>query len=168
MTAAPPFSATRYDLGDLVLEPVGDAAATIAERLAGLDPWARTGRTAADFRTYLTAEPPGTHHFALRIDGALVGFLALRHPFMRGPYVETIAIFPEAQRRGLARRIVEWIAVEGGPAAQNLWLCVTEWNAVARATYAALGFHEVAPLPDVAAVGVTEIFLRKVLRPPQG
>ena len=85
---------------------------------------------------------------------------------MRGPYVETIALFPEAQRRGFARRIVEWIGREVEGEAANIWLCVTDWNAPARAAYAAMGFVEIGPIPDVALVGQTEIFLRKVLGPP--
>ncbi|MER2606577.1 MAG: GNAT family N-acetyltransferase [Siculibacillus sp.] len=167
MTArAEPFTAERYDLGPVVLEPIGDVVAELAERLAAIDPWARTGRTAAGFLASFAVCPPATFRFALRRDGRLVGYLALRRPFMRGPYVETIAVFPEAQRLGIARAVIEWAAREVEGLDTNLWLCVTEWNAVARAAYAALGFVDVGPLPDVAAVGVTEIFMRRVLAPP--
>ena len=161
-----PFAAESYDLDGLVLGPLGDDVAAIAERLATLDPWAAMGRPPASFVAYMTRPMAATFRFALRLDGRPVGFLALRHPFMRGPYVETIALFPEAQRRGFARRIVEWMGREVAGEATNLWLCVTEWNAPARAAYAAMGFVEIGPIPDVALLGQTEIFLRKMLGPP--
>lgn len=161
-----PFSAPTHDLDGLVLGPLGDDVAVIAERLATLDPWASMGRPAASFVAYMTRPMAATHRFAVRLDGRPVGFLSLRWPFMRGPYIETIALFPEAQRRGFARRIVEWIGREVAGEATNIWLCVTEWNAPARAAYAAMDFVEIGPIPDVALVGQTEIFLRKVLGPP--
>lgn len=167
MTATPAlFEAPTYALGAVVLRPIGGDAGTLAARLAELDPWARTGRTAAAFLAAMSTPMPGTHRFAIDLDGRLAGCLVLRHPFMRGPYVETIAVFPEAQRRGVARTVIEWIAAEAAATAPNIWLCVTEWNAPARAFYAALGFVEVGPLPDLAAPGVGEIFLRRVLGPP--
>jgi ribosomal protein S18 acetylase RimI-like enzyme len=85
---------------------------------------------------------------------------------MRGPYIETIALFPEAQRRGIARRVIDWMAEEIHGEATNIWLCVTEWNAPARAAYSALGFVEIGPIPDLASVGHTEIFMRKPLDAP--
>lgn len=162
----PPFSAATFDLGVVRPTPLGDDVAAIAERLAGLDPWARVGRPAASFVDYLTRPMAATFRFALRIETAPVGVLSVRHPFLRGPYVEIVALFPEAQRRGIGRALFDWIAREVEGEATNLWLCVTEWNAPARAFYAALGFVEVGPLPDVAVAGQTELFLRKVLAAP--
>lgn len=163
-----PFSAATHDLGVCVLGPLGDDVETIAERIAALDPWASMGRPAASFVAYMTRPMAATFRFAVRRDGRPVGFLSLRHPFMRGPYIETVALFPEAQRNGIGRAIVDWIGREVAGEASNIWLCVTEWNTAARAAYAAMGFVEVGPIADVALVGQTEIFLRKVLGPPLG
>jgi len=163
-----PFARERYRLGDLELGPLGDDVGEIAERLAGIDPWARIGRTAEAFALAMTRPSPGAHRFALRRDGRSVGWLALRWPFMRGPYIETIAIFPEAQGLGLARRVVGWIEAEVADEASNVWLCVTEWNDRARAVYAALGFVEIGPIPDLVAEGQSEIFMRRPFAPPRG
>lgn len=163
-----PFAAETHDLDGLVLGPLGDDVAAIAERMATLDPWASMGRPPDSFAAYMTRPMAATFRYALRLDGRPVGFLSLRYPFMRGPYIETIALFPEAQRRGFGRRIVEWMGREVEGEATNLWLCVTDWNAPARAAYAAMGFVEIGPIPDVALVGQTEIFLRKPLGPPLG
>ncbi|MDK9695484.1 MAG: GNAT family N-acetyltransferase [Siculibacillus sp.] len=162
----PHFSGETHDLGVCVLGPVAGDLETIAARLAGLEPWATMGRSAASFVAHMTRPMAATFRFAVRVDDRPVGFLSLRHPFMRGPYIETIALFEEAQRRGIGRAIVEWIAREAAGEATNVWLCVTEWNAPARAAYAAMGFVEIGPIPDVAMLGQTEIFLRRVLGPP--
>ena len=168
MTPPAPFTAETYDLGTISLTPLGDDVAAIAARMASLDPWARMGRPAASFAAYMVRPMAATFRFAVRIEAAPVGFVAIRWPFMRGPYIETIAVFPEAQRRGIGRTVVDWVGREVAGEAANLWLCVTEWNRPARAFYAGLGFTEIGPIPDIALAGQTEIFLRKTLGPPLG
>ena len=163
-----PFSGSVHRLGPLELGPLGGDVDILAARLATLDPWARMGRSPAAFAVAMTRPMAATFRFALRLDGRPVGYLALRHPFMRGPYVETIALFDEGRGRGFARAIVDWMAREVAAEASNIWLCVTDWNTPARAAYAALGFVEIGPVPDVAMTGQTEIFMRKVLGPPIG
>lgn len=160
------FAAERYDLGDIELAPLGPDLETIALGLAAIDPWARVGRTPETFRAALARPLAATFRFSIRREGACVGVLVIRHPFMRGPYVELIGLFPEAQGHGIARAIVAWMEREVAGEATNLWLCVTDWNTPARAAYAALGFVEVGPLPDLAAGGTTEIFMRKPFAPP--
>lgn len=171
MTAIDPpplaaFAREVYRLGDLELGPIGADVDALAAGVAAIDPWAANGISAEAMRERMIRPWPATFRFALRLDGRLAGYLALRHPFMRGPYIETIAVFPAAQRRGLARRIVDWMAEEVADEGANIWLCVTEWNAAARAAYAAMGFVEIGPAPDLVVPGQTEIFLRKVLGPP--
>lgn len=169
MTPVPPhaaFAAPLYRLGDLELGPIGADLDRLAVGVAAIDPWAAAGYGPDMLRERMTRPWAATFRFALRLDGRPIGYLALRHPFMRGPYIETIALFPEAQRRGLARRIVAWMGEEARGDATNLWLCVTEWNAPARAAYAALGFVEIGPIPDLTAPGQTEIFMRKPLAAP--
>lgn len=162
-----PFAARRHALGGVDLVPVTPAVIPeIAGRMAAIDPWARLGRPASAMAERITAPDPGAHRFAVERDGTILGYVSIRHPFLRGPYLEQIAIFPEAQRQGLGRRVIDWMAraVEGRDG--NLWLCVTEWNTAARAAYVALGFVEVGPLPDFVAPGQSEIFMRRVLPLP--
>jgi len=166
---APPLSAFSreiYRLDDLELGPIGADVDALAAGVVAIDPWAANGVSIEAMRERMVRPWPATFRFALRLDGRLCGYLALRHPFMRGPYIETIAVFPAAQRRGLARRILDWMGREVADEGNNIWLCVTEWNGAARAAYAALGFVEVGPAPDLVTPGQTEIFLRKVLAPP--
>lgn len=161
-----PFAAARYRIGDVELAPMAPDLETIAEGLAAIDPWARVGRRPADFHAALTKPLAATFRFSIRLDGNCVGALVLRYPFLRGPYVELIGLFPQARGRGIARRVVEWMEHEVAAEATNLWLCVTDWNAPARAVYTALGFSEVGLLPELAADGTTEIFMRKAFASP--
>jgi GNAT superfamily N-acetyltransferase len=161
-----PFSGETHDLGICVLGPLGPDVEEIAARIARLDPWARVGRPPSSFVAYMTRPMAATFRYAVRIDGRPVGLLSIRYPFMRGPYIEIIALFEEAQRRGIGRAIIDWMGREVDGEATNIWLCVTDWNAPARAAYAALGFVEIGPIDGVAILGQTEIFMRKVLAPP--
>lgn len=163
----PPFAPHRHALGPVDLTPLDEAfVEAAAARMAAIDPWARIGVTPEAWAERLRRPSPGAHRFAILRGEALAGVLVVRHPFMRGPYLETIAVFPEAQRLGIARAVVDWMAAEVAGREANVWLCVTEWNAAARAAYAALGFVEIGPIPDLVAVGTAEIFMRRVLAAP--
>lgn len=166
MNPSPPFSAEHHRLGDLDLGPLGDDLDEIAARLVTIGPWGAAGIAAEAMRARLATPMAATFRFALRREGRPVGCLVIRNPFMRGPYVELVAVFPEAQRRGLLGRVIDWMAAEVAGIDANLWLCVTETNAPARAAYAALGFVPIGPVPDLARVGQTEILMRRVLGPP--
>lgn len=161
-----PFARPTYRLGDLDLGPLGDDLASIAERLTGLGPWGAAGIAPEKMRERLSKPMAATFRFALRRAGVPVGCVVIRHPFMRGPYVELVAVFPEAQRQGLLARVIDWMAEEVKGESANLWLCVTETNAPARAAYAALGFVAIGPAPDLSRLGQTEILMRKMLGPP--
>lgn len=167
MTDAP-FARRRHALGPVDLVPLGpEAIPALAAGVAALDPWKRIGVAPEAWATRMAKTTPGGHRFVLEREGAAVGYLSIRHPFMRGPYLETIAVFAEARGHGIARAVIDWMAAEAAKDGEReLWLCVTEWNAPARAAYAALGFVEVAPLADLVAEGQSEIFMRRTLAAP--
>ncbi|MBT9290136.1 GNAT family N-acetyltransferase [Prosthecodimorpha staleyi] len=170
MTGA--FAAGCYDIGGnrsdpLRLAPVDGYEAALGLALAAIDPWARVGRPAASLEAYWRRRDPTTFRFAILADGELAGAVAVRDPFMRGPYLELLAVLPAFQGHGIGRAVMDWLAGEGLKAGgSNLWLCVTDWNAPARAFYEGLGFEAVGPIPDLAVTGTTEIFLRRRLAAP--
>ncbi|KPL54860.1 hypothetical protein ABB55_23735 [Prosthecomicrobium hirschii] len=166
--APAPLRADAYDLGSsLRLVPVDCHEAALGLALAAIDPWARVGRPAASLEAYWRRRDPTTFRFAILADGALAGAVAVRDPFMRGPYLELLAVLPAFQGRGIGRAVMDWLAGEGLKAGgTNLWLCVSDWNAPARAFYEGLGFEAVGPIPDLAVTGTTEIFLRRRLAAP--
>lgn len=132
----------------------------LAQVLADLDPWRRLGFSAAVLAAYLGRDDPALIRVVAEQDGAPAALLALRKPWLRGPYIEVLAVLPAAQGAGLGRALVEWAAAQSGG---NLWACVSDFNAPARAFYARQGFAEVASLPDLVAAGEGEILLRRVL-----
>jgi len=132
----------------------------LAEALAAIEPWLTLGYGAAALARYLERDDPALRRLVIERDGRPAGLLALRAPWLRGPYIEMLAVPPEGQGTGLGRAMVEWAA---GQDSGNLWACVSAFNAQARAFYARLGFTEVATLPDLVAPGFDEILVR--LRP---
>ena len=133
---------------------------TLAPALAVMDPWRRLGFTAVGLAAYLGREDAALTRMVIELDGRPAAALALRRPWLRGPYVELLAVLPVAQGRGLGRALVNWAAAQGGG---NLWACVSAFNEPARAFYARAGFVEVAALSDLVAEGADEILLRRRL-----
>ncbi|MGE5515419.1 MAG: GNAT family N-acetyltransferase [Bacteroidota bacterium] len=136
--------------------------AVLAPTLAAMDPWRTLGFTAIGLAAYLGRDDGALHRVVAERDGRPVAVLALRRPWLRGPYIELLAVLPDAQGGGTGRRLVEWAASQGGG---NLWACVSAFNEAARAFYARAGFVEVTALPDLVADGADEILLRRRLDP---
>lgn len=136
--------------------------ATLAPALAAMDPWRTLGYTAAGLAAYLGREDAALTRVVLERGGAPAAVLALRRPWLRGPYVELLAVLPAARGAGLGHGLVEWAAAQAGG---NLWACVSAFNQPARAFYARAGFTEIAALADLVADGHDEILLRRRLGP---
>lgn len=122
--------------------------------LSGIDPWRRLGYSPSMLALYLGRTDPALTRMVL--PGR--GLIALRSPWLRGPYVELLAVLPEAQGQGGGRRLLDWAEGRGGA---NLWACVSAFNHPARAFYARMGFAETAALPGLVTDGEDEILLRK-------
>jgi hypothetical protein len=56
----------------------------------------------------LTRLDPGARRFLLVDAGRAVGAAVIRDPWLRGPYIELMALFAEAQGRGLGGAFVDW------------------------------------------------------------
>ncbi|OAN65471.1 GNAT family N-acetyltransferase [Magnetospirillum moscoviense] len=125
-----------------------------AALLIDLDPWRRLGYNALALADYLDRPDPTLTR--MTVPGK--GVIAVRSPWLRGPYIELLAVLPDAQGQGIGRALVEWAESRGGA---NLWACVSDFNKAARAFYGRLGFVEVAPLPGLVTAGESEILLRR-------
>jgi GNAT superfamily N-acetyltransferase len=136
----------------------------LAHLLVGLDPWRTLGYRADDLAGYLARDDPALHRYAITADTDGLGVVCVRHPWLRGPYIELIGLPPAAQGRGLGGATVAWIEAETRGVAANVWALVSSFNQPARRFYARRGFVEIAPVADLVAPGHTEILLRKVLR----
>ncbi len=176
MSVPQPFACPPYALASCRLEALADAdVPAIAATLAGLSPWRALGYTAEGLAGYLRRADPALYRFAITaatsgaISGATsgadvtAGVVCLRQPWLRGPYIELICVFPAGQGRGIGAEVVAWIAGAAGGGARNLWALVSAGNAGARRFYARCGFVEIAPIADLVRAGCDEILVRKPL-----
>jgi diamine N-acetyltransferase len=141
-----------------------DETVLAAAILAGIDPWRRLGMGSGALTGYLTRDDPALARLGLERDGRLAGVLALRWPWLRGPSVELMAIFPGHQGVGLGRAVVSSVSRDAAAVTANLWACVSAFNAPARAFWSRCGFAEVAALPGLVRPEEDEILLRRRLR----
>ena len=74
------------------LEP--EEAHTIAATLAGIDPWLTLGTSAESLaRGLQSTHPDVTRYLAVR-NGVTQGLVGIRHPWLRGAYIELFAVLP--------------------------------------------------------------------------
>jgi len=164
MMHAKPFAAESYVASPLSLKRLEPAvSATIAGQLAMMDPWRRLGYGTSALSSYLAGPDPNLNRFIVEEQGEHVGVVCIRVPWLRGPYLELLAVFPHAQGRGMGNRLLTWMEQEARHSASNLWTVTSEFNTRARRFYQAAGFVEVAPLPDLVTSGYNELLLRKSL-----
>jgi GNAT superfamily N-acetyltransferase len=132
-------------------------AELLAEACVGFDPYRRLGYRAETLVAYLSRPDAALQRSALEYDGALIGVVCLRRPWLRGPLLEMLALLPSAQNQGLGGEIVARLQDEAGA---NLWATVSDFHTPARRFYARHGFVELCPLPDLVRPGLSELLLR--------
>lgn len=159
-----PFGAAHYPLPPLTCVSLPSAdAAPLATRLAAMDPWKRLGYGAEPLGRYLAAVDPSLKRFAVQHEQKTIAVACIRYPWLRGPYLELLAVFPGNQGQGVGQAILAWFEDQARPSAKNLWTMTSEFNHPARRFYQAAGFIEIAPVADLVADGCNEILLRKTL-----
>jgi len=158
------FTAEPADLETVRLEPVDPVRARVlAEAVATLSPWSDLFFTAAGLETYLTRPDPALFRYAVLSGGDLAGVIGVRSPWLRGPYLEQLAILPGFQGRGIGGGLLGWMEARAAGRAKNLWVLSSDFNEGALRFYEANGFERIAPLEDLVRPGYGEILLRKRL-----
>jgi len=162
-----PFQGEDHPLGPALLKRLRpEEAGQVATEIARIPPWRLLGYTAERLGTYLARPDPGQHFYAIHRTGRIVGAVAVRSPWLRGPYLELLCIFPEAQGQGLGSACLAWLEAESRPQAGNLWCLCSAFNTAGRAFYRRHGFVEIGAIPELLLREESELLLRKVLRPP--
>jgi GNAT superfamily N-acetyltransferase len=134
----------------------------VAAKIAAIAPWAVMGYPADSLARFLAAPDEGASRYLIEVEGVEAGAMSVRFPWLKGPYLELLALLPPFQGRGLGATIMawfEWQAVKIG--ARNLWVCASSFNDGALRFYARHGFRPAATLPGLVADGYDEILLRK-------
>lgn len=160
----PAFGAGEYLLHRCRLRPLTpDLALPAASRLACLDPWQTLGYRAESLACYLQRADASLHKFLVLAAGQSAGVVCCRYPWLFGPFLELLAVYPQFQGQGFGREIMGWL--ENQPEAfTNLWTTVATFNIRALNFYSQLGFAEVGRLPNLIRAGKDEIFLRKIIK----
>lgn len=155
-----PFPAAPAPLpGGGQIRPLTEAdAPVVAALIADQEPFATLGLSANALAGYLARPDPALHRFLLLTGDAPAGVMVWRHPWLRGPYLELLALGPIAQGHGLGRAAMTWAMA---PLPGNVWTCVSAFNTRARAFYESLGFEQAAVLPDLVNAGQDEVLMRK-------
>jgi GNAT superfamily N-acetyltransferase len=129
-----------------------------------MPPWSTAGYEAEGLFAYLTADDPASHRFQIMLDGALAGVVGVRSPWLRGPYLQFLALLPPAQGRGVGRGVLEWLEAQASlEQERQLWVCVSTFNRRAEALYLRFGFKPVAVLDALASEKSDELLMRKTL-----
>lgn len=163
-TPSPKPFAADYDLGRVALNAMTETdAETLGAGLAAIDPWRRLNYSAGALAGYLTRDDPALSRLAIIADGALSGVVAIREPWLRGPYLELLGLLPQAQRHGIGAIVLDWFEAEAPAGAANLWVLCSDFNTAALAFYERHGFRRAFAIDDFVRQGSAEILLRKPL-----
>jgi GNAT superfamily N-acetyltransferase len=163
-----PFSA-----GITELPPAGDRkvqllpfeprlAQPLAKAITAIEPWSVMNYPAEKLAALLANPDAGVSRYLVSLDGTEAGLVSVRSPWLKGPYLEILALLPHAQGLGIGASIMAWFeAAALRRDARNLWVCVSAFNVRAEAFYARHGFAAAAVLPGLVADGYDEILMRK-------
>lgn len=158
-----PFSAASADLGEASLVPLQSKdCARLAEVIVAMPPWSVMNYPADAMRSFLEASGDTVSRYRLEQRGEDGGIVSIRYPWLKGPYLELLALLPNFQGKGLGTNILRWIERETVRLeARNLWVCASSFNHGALRLYEGYGFQRVATLPGLVVDGYDEILLRK-------
>ena len=143
--SAPPIELAGARL--VGLEPA--ACATLAEAIAAIPPWSLMQYKAEALARYLASDD-GAARYRIEIGGETAGAVSVRHPWLKGPYLELLAILPPFQGKGIGAELLGWFEREGARLeARNLWACASSFNKRALRFYERHGFRPAATLPGL-------------------
>ena len=127
-----------------------------------MPPWSVMEYPAKSMARYLGDSQNGARRFRIEVDGEDGGAVSIRHPWLKGFYLEFLAVPPEFQNQGVGAGILGWFEQKAlRQEARNLWVCASSFNARALLFYERQGFRGVAALPSLVVDGYDEILLRK-------
>jgi ribosomal protein S18 acetylase RimI-like enzyme len=138
------------------------SCASLAAGIVAMEPWSVMNYPADKLAAFLASPDASAARYVLSAKGEESGVVSVRHPWLKGPYLELLALLPEAQSQGIGSSIMAWFESAGlKHGARNLWVCASSFNARALRFYERHGFARAATLPALVADGYDEILLRK-------
>ena len=148
--------APQLTIRPLATEAEAEACARL---MASSDPWITLGR---DYEASLRiVTDPTRETYIADMAGALAGFLIL---FIGGPfsgYIQTVAVAPRYQGKGVGTQLIIFAEERIFRVSPNAFLCVSSFNTDARRLYERLGYTYVGELTDYLVRGHSELLFRK-------
>ncbi len=115
---------------------------------------------------FLATQDGGVTRCLIEVGGEKAGVISVRYPWLKGPYLELLALLPPFQQRGIGGMLLQRFESEAvSREARNLFVCASSFNEKALRFYRRHGFQDAAVLPGLVAEGYDEILLRKFLQP---
>jgi len=163
MNSGPYFNTSTDIDPSLRLWPLPAAdCPSLAATIVAMEPWSVMSYPAERLAEFLASPDGGVTRCLIEVGGETAGVISVRYPWLKGPYLELLALLPPFQRKGIGRMLLarfESEAVSRG--ARNLFVCASSFNEKALRFYRRDGFQDAAVLPGLVAEGYDEILLRK-------
>jgi GNAT superfamily N-acetyltransferase len=153
----------KLDECRLSCPPTADQAQAIGEMLAVSEPWASLKFSAASLAGYLMRDDAALRRYVISVDGDPAGVICVRHPWLRGPYIELIGLSPNHRGKGLGKQVLAWAEAEARRESKNLWVLTSSFNHQALKFYQSIGFYPIGPIQGLVSPEHDEILLRKIL-----
>lgn len=139
--------------------------AAVVQLLGDSDPWRTLGYAATDWDRIFCPTPQGRDSYVAEVDGRVAGIAIVRQKFLAGDYLELLGVAEWARKKGVGHRLLNHIEPLVFGRTKNLFACVSDFNAQARAFYKKEGYLEIGPMPNFLIPGSAEILLRKTAGP---
>jgi len=134
-----------------------------AQLMAGSEPWITLAREVEERRA--ACRQPDKLLFVAHVDTRPCGFVLLqRHGVAGSPYIASIAVSPDQRSTGIGSRLLQFAEDLFRNESKHIFLCVSSFNARARALYERHGYVAVGELKDYIIEGASEILMYKRLR----
>jgi GNAT superfamily N-acetyltransferase len=107
------FSITPIELGRarlVALDPRGSDR--LAAAIVEMPPWSVMNYPADVMARFLSTANGCVSRYAVEIGGEQVGGVSVRSPWLKGPYLELLALLPVAQGQGIGSAILIWFEQE--------------------------------------------------------
>ena len=159
------FSTTVEKLDGCQLStPFSDEQAlVVAEMLSTSEPWISLKFSVNSLASYLVRDDAALHRYVVSVDDNLAGVICVRYPWLRGPYIELLGVFPNYRGKGIGKLVLAWAETEARREAKNLWVLTSSFNHQALNFYQGIGFYPIGPIQGLVTPEHDEILLRKCL-----
>jgi GNAT superfamily N-acetyltransferase len=138
-------------------------ALAVAEMLSVSEPWVSLKFSASALASYLMRDDAALRRYMISVDDDLAGVICVRHPWLRGPYIELLGLSAKHRGKGLGRQVLAWAEMEARREARNLWVVTSSFNHQALNFYLNNGFYPIGPIQGLVVPEHDEILLRKCL-----